>query len=180
MLNMEKYLTHYRVDRHEVSFFVEDNPEKKTATDIAKAINDSRFKVNLSRRLGITVVRAGIGDKTKEINFDSVQSAKLKKADEGPDVAHFMAYMFAGAGVAAFIVIVITIFLIKKNDKKRDKLGDLQSKNLDTETCCKDYGDMCRTLMSGKTKTAEPARVSNLSKESEAKPPSSRSSTSSW
>lgn len=63
MLNMQSYFTHPRVDRHEVSFKVEPNPEKKTAADIAKFINDTRFKNNLSRRLGVIVVRAGVGDK---------------------------------------------------------------------------------------------------------------------
>lgn len=66
MLNMHHYFTFSRVDRHEISFRVEDNPEKKTAADVAKAISDSRFKNNLSRRLGVVVVRAGVGDKVNE------------------------------------------------------------------------------------------------------------------
>lgn len=62
-LNMQNFFTFSRVDRHEISFRVEPNPEKKTATDVARAINDSRFKNNLQRRYGVVLVRAGVGDK---------------------------------------------------------------------------------------------------------------------
>lgn len=51
------------MDRREVSFRVEPNPDKKTAADVAKMINDNRFKTNVFRRFGVTVVRAGVGDK---------------------------------------------------------------------------------------------------------------------
>lgn len=61
MLNIK--LSHPRVDRHEVSFRVEPNPDNKNAVDVARFINDTRFKNNLSRRFGITVLRAGVGDK---------------------------------------------------------------------------------------------------------------------
>lgn len=60
---MQNYFTFSRVDRHEITFRVEANPEKKSAADVARAINDSRFKNNLSRRYGVVVVRAGVGDK---------------------------------------------------------------------------------------------------------------------
>lgn len=62
---MQNYFTFSRVDRHEISFRVETNPEKKTATDVARAINDSRFKNNLQRRYGVVLVRAGVGDKVR-------------------------------------------------------------------------------------------------------------------
>lgn len=58
-----------RVDRREVSFKVEPNPEKKTAADVAKLINDPRFKTNVFRRFGVTLVRAGVGDKVKNFYF---------------------------------------------------------------------------------------------------------------
>lgn len=70
MLNLQNYLTHIRVDRQEVSFKVEANPEKKTAYDVAKSINDGRFKNNLSRRMGVLVLKAGVGDKVKD--YDNV------------------------------------------------------------------------------------------------------------
>ena len=76
MLNLQSYFTHPRVDRHEVSFRVEPNPEKKTASDVAKSINDSRFKNNLSRRLGVLVSRAGVGDKIKDSDLNSILSTK--------------------------------------------------------------------------------------------------------
>lgn len=83
-----------RVDRHEVSFRVESNPEKKTAADIAKQINnDSRVKNNLLRRYGVLVTQAGVGDKTKD-SGDGVSSER--RVEEGPDVTHVMAFMFGG------------------------------------------------------------------------------------
>ncbi|XP_058450855.1 receptor-type tyrosine-protein phosphatase-like N isoform X2 [Malaya genurostris] len=178
LLNMQGYFTHPRVDRHEVSFRVEQNPDKKTAADVAKQINDSRFKNNLSRRLGVLVIQAGVGDKTKEI--DAVTTERLKRVEEGPDVTHVMAFMFA-AGAAAIIVIMITLFLIKKHDKKKDKLGGLQAGLAGADSCSKDYQDLCRARMAGKAGTNESpgGRITSLAKEAE-RPPSSRSSTSSW
>uniref|UniRef100_A0A1L8DK27 Protein tyrosine phosphatase n=2 Tax=Nyssomyia neivai TaxID=330878 RepID=A0A1L8DK27_9DIPT len=177
MLHMQTYFTHPRVDRHEVSFRVEANPEKKTAVDIARAINDSRVRNNLSRRLGVVVIRAGVGDKTKEDPFGAVTSAKVEFKEEGPDVTHVMAYMFAGAGAAAVIVIIITLFLIKRHDRKRDKLSGL---NVPPDSCSKDYQELCRARMAGKGEGGNGGRITSLSKENEGRPPSSRSSTSSW
>ncbi|XP_053692260.1 receptor-type tyrosine-protein phosphatase N2 [Sabethes cyaneus] len=179
LLNMQGYFTHPRVDRHEVSFRVESNPDKKTATDVAKQINDSRFKNNLSRRLGVLVIQAGVGDKTKEM--DAVTTERLKRVEEGPDVTHVMAFMFAGAGAAAIIVIVITLFLIKKHDKRKDKLSGLQAGLSGADSCSKDYQDLCRARMAGKTGSNDSpgGRITSLAKEAE-RPPSSRSSTSSW
>ncbi|XP_059615317.1 receptor-type tyrosine-protein phosphatase N2 isoform X2 [Phlebotomus argentipes] len=180
MLHMQNYFTHPRVDRHEVSFRVEANPEKKTAADIARAINDSRVRNNLSRRLGVVVIRAGVGDKTKEDPNGGVTSSKVVAKEEGPDVTHVMAYMFAGAGAAAVIVIVITLFLIKRHDRKRDKLSGINS-GLPPDSCSKDYQELCRARMAGKGNDGgNGGRITSLSKENEGRPPSSRSSTSSW
>ncbi|GAB0098887.1 uncharacterized protein DMENIID0001_146930 [Sergentomyia squamirostris] len=180
MLHMQTYFTHPRVDRHEVSFRVESNPEKKTAADIARAINDSRVRNNLSRRLGVVVVRAGVGDKTKEDAYGAVTSSKVVMKEEGPDVTHVMAYMFAGAGAAAVIVIVITLFLIKRHDRKRDKLSGINSGLAAADSCSKDYQELCRARMAGKGEGGNGGRITSLSKENEGRPPSSRSSTSSW
>lgn len=117
---------------------MEPNPEKKTAADVARAINDARLKNNLYRRLGVTVILAGVGDKTKD-DSSVVTASKIGLVDEGPDVTHIMAYMFAGAGAAAVVVIVITLFLIRRHDKKRDKLGGLQAGLSGAESCSKDY-----------------------------------------
>uniref|UniRef100_A0A182RVJ8 Receptor-type tyrosine-protein phosphatase N2 n=1 Tax=Anopheles funestus TaxID=62324 RepID=A0A182RVJ8_ANOFN len=183
LLNMQGYFTHPRVDRHEVSFRVEANPDRKTAADVAKQINDSRFKNNLSRRLGVLVIQAGVGDKTKEM--DAVSSQRLKRVEDGPNVTHVMAYMFAGAGAAAVIVVAMTLFLIRKHDKKKDKLGGLQSGLGGGDSSSKDYQDLCRARMAGgktgPTGSDSPGgRITALTKEAEARPPSSRSSTSSW
>ncbi|XP_055711832.1 receptor-type tyrosine-protein phosphatase N2 isoform X2 [Phlebotomus papatasi] len=181
MLHMQGYFTYPRIDRHEVSFRVEPNPEKKTAADIARAINDSRVRNNLSRRLGVVVVRAGVGDKTKKDPYGAVTSSKVLVKEEGPDVTHVMAYMFAGAGAAAVIVIIITLFLIKRHDRKRDKLSGINS-GLPPDSCSKDYQELCRARMAGKggNEGGNGGRITSLSKENEGRPPSSRSSTSSW
>lgn len=179
-LKMEPYFKKIRVDRHEVSFFVEPNPDHKSAGDVAKSINESRIKNNIFRRYGIVIETAGVGDKTKINEVLPTSERLMKRLDEGPDVTHVMAYMFAGAGAAAALVIVITLFLIKRHDKKKDKLGGLSTGLTGAESCSKDYQELCRARMAGKAAPgADGGRITALAKESE-KPPSSRSSTSSW
>lgn len=160
-----------------------NNPERKSAIDVARAINENRgVKNNILRRLGVTVLRAGVGDKIKRDEDGGVSAARIELADQGPDVTHIMVYMFAGAGAAAIIVIFVTLILIKRHDKKRDKLGGIQSGIAGSESCTKDYQDLCRARMAGKGNAVEPVtsgRITSLSKDNE-RPPSSRSSTSSW
>ncbi|XP_061395036.1 receptor-type tyrosine-protein phosphatase N2, partial [Musca vetustissima] len=186
ILHMQGYFTYLTVLPHEVSFRVDsNNPEHKTAIDIARAINENRgVKNNILRRLGVTVLSAGVGDKIKRDEDGSVSAARIELADQGPDVTHIMVYMFAGAGAAAIIVIFVTLILIKRHDKKRDKLGGIQSGIAGAESCTKDYQDLCRARMAGGkgSSTVEPVasgRITSLSKDNE-RPPSSRSSTSSW
>lgn len=178
MLNMQNYFTFSRVGRHEITFRVEENPEKKTAADVARAINDSRFKNNLSRRLGVIVIRAGVGDKTKEPN--SILYSKREYAEDGPNVTHAIIYMVAGAVLAAIVVMVMTLLLIRRYDKKRDKLGGLQTGLIANEASSKDYQELCRARMAGKGNDSPSAgRMTSICKDNE-KAPSSRSSTSSW
>ncbi|TMW54820.1 hypothetical protein DOY81_000053, partial [Sarcophaga bullata] len=184
ILHMQGYFTYLTVQPHEVSFRVDsNNPERKTATDVARFINENRgVKNNILRRLGFTVVRAGVGDKIKRDDDSSVSASRIDLPDQTPDVTHIMVFMFAGAGAAAIIVIFVTLILIKRHDKKRDKLGGLQSGIAGTESCTKDYQDLCRARMAGKGNAVEPAasgRITSLTKEND-RPPSSRSSTSSW
>lgn len=196
MLNMKSYLTSSRIDRHEITFRVKENPDRKTAADVARTINDNRFKNNLHRRLGFVVIRAGVGDNSLDIDTTSITSSRIETSDGGTDVTYVMAYMFAGAGAAAIIVIGITLFLIRRHDQKRNKLGGLQAGLAGTDTCSKDYQELCRARMQGKNGSGGGAvntaagvigdatassgsRIISLSKEND-KPPSSRSSTSSW
>lgn len=182
LLSLKGYLTSLRVDRHEISFRVEDNPEKKTAADVARMINERlpSIKNNLSRRLGVTIISAGIGDKTKGSDLNGIQRIELL---EGWN----MTLMLAAAGTAAVVVIVvITVCLMKGYDKSKDKLGDLQRSMSGPAESCKDYQDLCRARMtggkngSGNLSEPQPAgRVTILNQEND-RPPSSRSSTSSW
>lgn len=131
----------------------------------------------------MTVIHAGVGDKTKAGDFD-VTSAKLEvtNKEDGPNVTHVMVYMFAGAGVAAALVSLITILVIKRNDRKKDKLNGLQTGTAGGgDSSSKDYQELCRARMSGRgnESTTTSGRITTLAKENE-RPPSSRSSTSSW
>lgn len=173
---MENAFSHVRIDSHEVSWKV---IPAVNATDVAKAISDPRVKNNIVRRLGITIEETGIGDKVK-LRIENQPQVDL--INNGPDVGHIMFYMFAGAAVAATLVISVTWFLIRRHDKKRDKLGGLKSGS-DQACSSDDYQDLCRARMSGKGNTSvEPVqsgRITSLTKEND-RPPSSRSSTSSW
>lgn len=175
MLNMKDLLTSIRVDRHEIAFRVEENPEK-SASDVARAINDHRFKTNLSRRLGVTVLQAGVGNKTKDFGL-GVSSSRLRDYSDKGNLAYLMPFMLAGAAAAAVVVIVITIFLLKGYDKTKYKLGDLQSSL--SGPAEKDYQDLCRARMTGKASNM-PIERTILSGTQNERPPSSRSSTSSW
>ncbi|XP_037958052.1 receptor-type tyrosine-protein phosphatase N2 isoform X2 [Teleopsis dalmanni] len=184
ILHMQGYFAYLTVQPRQVSFRVDsNNPDHKTASDIARIINDNRgVKNNILRRIGVAVKSAGVGDKTRSIEDGGVSSSRIELAEQGPDVTHIMVYMLAGAGAAAVIVIFVTLILIKRHDKKRDKLGGLQSGIAGAESCSKDYQDLCRARMAGKGNAAEPVaggRITSLSKEND-RPPSSRSSTSSW
>lgn len=195
-MNLVGFLSHIRVDQHEVSFRVDKNPEGRTATNVANAINDPRFKTNLFRRLGVTVLYAGIGDKTQasELNEQMSQKMVAMTQDGGIDSTHLMVYMFVGAGVAAIVVAVITLFVIKRHDAVKSKLmgltggvgmrgaGSAGGGSVDSS---KDYQELCRARMAGKggpngnEQSATSGRITSLTKENE-RPPSSRSSTSSW
>lgn len=176
MLNMKDMLTSIRVDRHEIAFRVENNPNK-TAFDVARAINDGRFRNNLSRRLGVIVIRAGVGNKTKDYG-SGVSSRFMEDHGERDSLAYMMPFMLAGAAAAACCIIIITIFLVKGHDKTKYKLGDLQ--NSLSNPAEKDYQDLCRARMTSKSGgNVQTDRTIMTSTQNE-RPPSSRSSTSSW
>ncbi len=175
MLNLQNYFTHTRVDRHEVSFRVEKNPEGKTALDVAKSINDSRFKNNLSRRLGVLVMRAGVGDKVKD--YDSDINAQKVDAGDDIDMTRVIIMMIIISVVFALALCALLWILYNRFIYKREKLNNLKDL-VAVETSSKDYQELCRAHMAGKN-DASTTRVASLSKEND-KPPSSRSSTSSW
>lgn len=182
LLKLNGYLSSLRVDRHEISFRVEDNPEKKTAADVARIINERLPSIRnaVLRRLGVSIISAGVGDKTKSSDFNTIQRVEIL---DGWNVT----LILAAAGTAAVVVIiVITICLLKGYDKSKDKLGDLQRSMSGPAETCKDYQDLCRARMTGGKNgggnTTEPppaGRVVILNQEND-RPPSSRSSTSSW
>lgn len=176
MLNLQNYFTHMRVDRHEVSFRVEQNPEKKTALDVAKSINDSRFKNNLSRRLGVLVLRAGVGDKVKDYDTD-INATKIDSAED-INMTRVIIMMIIVSVVFALALCALLWILYNRFIYKREKLNNLKDLVAVETSSSKDYQELCRARMAGKNDSST-ARVASLSKEND-KPPSSRSSTSSW
>lgn len=174
-LNMMNYLTFSRVDRHEISFRVEENPQRRSAADIARAINEGRTKNNLLRRFGFSVVLAGVGDKTKVPLSVSVIRAESNQ----PDVTYILTYILLGAGAAALLVVIVAVVFVRRGERKRDKLGGLQAGLTSVESNSKDYQDLCRTRMAGNA-TASDARIFGGVKETNEKVTSSRSSVSSW
>lgn len=176
MLNLQNYLTHIRVDRQEVSFKVEPNPEKKTAFDVAKSINDSRFKNNLSRRLGVLVMRAGVGDKVKDYDGEW-KNTKIEALSEDMNMKIVIIIMIVVSTSLAIAICLCVLMLYKRIVKRREKNKNLHS-NLTKADSSKDYQDLCRAKMATKNEISS-TRMASLTKEND-KPPSSRSSTSSW
>ncbi|GFS10134.1 receptor-type tyrosine-protein phosphatase N2 [Elysia marginata] len=85
--------------------------------------------------------------------------------------------------IAGVVLAVVTIYLIKRHSRSRHKLQQLAS-NPDGNEASKDYQDLCRQRMQGKTsEKPEPlhaaSRIGSVS-EAQVRSPSSRSSTSSW
>lgn len=177
MLNLQNYLTHARVDRQEVSFKVEANPEKKTAYDVAKSINDLRFKNNLSRRMGVLVLRAGVGDKVKDSDY-TWKNTRIEAIDS-INMKAVMVIMIIASTVFAIAICLCVFICYKRVMRKKEKLNNLQSNLTNvSESTNKDYQELCRARMATKSEISS-TKVASLSKENE-KPPSSRSSTSSW
>lgn len=178
MLHMKNAFGSIRVDRHEIAFRVDKN-QNKTATDVARAINDNRFRNNLSRRIGVIVMRAGVGNKTKaEVSTTGhITASKLPEHFGRDSFTYILPFLLAGAAAAAVIIIIISIFLLRGFDQTKYKLADLQSNP--THPAEKDYQDLCRARMTTKSTSNLADRVILAHTQSE-RPPSSRSSTSSW
>ncbi|CAK9809523.1 Receptor-type tyrosine-protein phosphatase N2 [Anthophora plagiata] len=160
-----------RVGRAEVTFKVVKNNKDYNSTDVVNKIDDIRGK--LKETLGVEVIRAGIGDKTKlpatlEVSKDSEMSSSM-----------FGAIVAAGV-VAAGAAAVVTLIIARRHAKARAKLAGLDTPDPEIS---KDYQDLCRARMHAKQPTDKPEslRITSLSRENETNnAPSNRSSTSSW
>lgn len=160
---MKGSLKPIRVERAEIVFSVNDTNGRRTAHDVARLIN--------VKRIGPVRIPA-----IKEAKVeDNPRMEKLK--------GNLIYIILVAVGAAALLVSAITLMVRKRYDKNRDKLGDLQSSLSGPAETCKDYQDLCRARMTGKGSTSEPpnsgGRVVILNQEND-RPPSSRSSTSSW
>ncbi|KAG5321895.1 PTPR2 phosphatase, partial [Pseudoatta argentina] len=160
-----------RVGRAEVTFKVIQNDKNYNATDVVNNIDNIRGK--LQNALGIEVIRAGIGDKTK-------LPATLEVARESDTSSSFFGALVA-AGVAATVAAaVVTLIIARRHAKCRAKLAGLATPDPEAS---KDYQDLCRARMQAKqpSEKLESPRITSLTRENESNNLSSnRSSTSSW
>ncbi|XP_011688664.1 PREDICTED: uncharacterized protein LOC105450504 [Wasmannia auropunctata] len=160
-----------RVGRAEVTFKVVENDKNYTATDVVNSIDKIRGK--LQNALGIQVVRAGIGDKTK-------LPATLEVARESEMSSSFFGALVAAGVAAAVAAAVVTLLIARRHAKCRAKLAGLATPDPEAS---KDYQDLCRARMQAKqpSEKLESPRITSLSRENESNNlPSNRSSTSSW
>nr|XP_012142192.1 PREDICTED: receptor-type tyrosine-protein phosphatase N2 isoform X1 [Megachile rotundata]XP_012142193.1 PREDICTED: receptor-type tyrosine-protein phosphatase N2 isoform X1 [Megachile rotundata] len=160
-----------RVGRAEVTFKVAKNNKNYNATDVLNNIGHIRGK--LQETLGVVVIRAGIGDKTKlPATLEVARESQMSSGALG-------AIVVAGVAFAA-VAAAVTLVFARRHAKFRAKLTGLAT--LDPEAS-KDYQDLCRARMQAKQPTDKPEspRITSLSRESESNNlPSNRSSTSSW
>lgn len=177
MLNLDpRTLTHPRVGRNEVTFRVEPNKQGWNATVVAN--NIELIKDRLKEELGVDVILAGVGDKTKMPAILSIENHSR---------AQFYLIIIILCGIAGTLLLaIIVLVLIRSQILSRKKLYNMS--HPDTEAS-KDYQDLCRARMAtkGQQPVAEKAegvhgRITSISRESEGSQnsPSSRSSTSSW
>lgn len=157
------------VEGHQLIVSVNDTTGKHKAADVARLIREKIPLNSVYRLMGVGIADVGA------INEDHTQIERIKG-----DVTYIV---LIAAGFAALLVSVLTIWIRKRYDKKRDKLGDLQNTLSGPAETCKDYQDLCRARMTGKGSSSEApnssGRVVILNQEND-RPPSSRSSTSSW
>lgn len=183
-----------------MSFRVDsNNPEHKTAADIARAINEnSGIKNNLLRQLGITVLNARYGDRrhfedaidVNSTSSDSPDTTFSEVSARSRDMTHFMMYLFAGSGISLILLIFIALILIRQKSRKRSKLYVLQeASSKTTDICSKDYQDLCRARMAGVRNVSTSTdvksvlaagRITSLARDGERSASSNWSSTSSW
>ncbi|XP_043524231.1 receptor-type tyrosine-protein phosphatase N2 isoform X3 [Frieseomelitta varia] len=160
-----------RVGRAEVTFKVVKNNKNYNATDVVNNIDDIREK--LKNTLGVEVIRAGIGDKTKlPAMLEVVRKTEMSSS-------MFGAIVTAGV-VAAIAAAAITLVIARRHAKARAKLAGLATPDPEAS---KDYQDLCRARMHAKQPADKPEspRITSLTRENESNNlPSNRSSTSSW
>lgn len=122
------------------------------------------------------MLRAGVGDKVKDMDGE-LNGTKMEAVDE-PNWTMIVYFMIALSSMLAIAMCFLLLLVYRRITRQRDKLNNLQAGLSGVETTSKDYQELCRAKMAGKNDTAT-ARVASLSKEND-RPPSSRSSTSSW
>ncbi|XP_047490918.1 uncharacterized protein LOC125040410 [Penaeus chinensis] len=166
-------------DGGQVTFRIKENGRGITASDVAKKANDQDLREQVKKKLGLEIM-----------GTEAVTKSAMSVPVFSPSENHILAAVAIVCGVMAALLVGATVlFFLRRHAKSRAKLQGLTAH--DTEAS-KDYQDLCRARMAGKTggeggKT-EPApthaqgqRVSSLSRDSDNgnNSPSSRSSTSS-
>lgn len=151
-----------------VTFFVNEKLTHVNASTVARVVEER--KSDLESLTGVKIVRAGIGYRNQ---------VEVKP----PDDRYFVLTFVLCGCIAGILLAVVVIYLIRRYSKSKEKLAQL-SANGDNTEASKDYQDLCRQRMQGKSsEKPEPlhaaSRIGSVS-ESQVRSPSSRSSTSSW
>ncbi|XP_060079292.1 receptor-type tyrosine-protein phosphatase N2-like [Ylistrum balloti] len=152
-----------------ITFFVNEKLTHMNASTVARLVEER--KSDLENKLtGVKIVRAGIGYRNQ---------VEVKP----PDDRYFVLTFVLCGCIAGILLAVVVIYLIRRYSKSKEKLAQL-SANGDNTEASKDYQDLCRQRMQGKSsEKPEPlhaaSRIGSVS-ESQVRSPSSRSSTSSW
>ncbi|OWF52222.1 receptor-type tyrosine-protein phosphatase N2-like [Mizuhopecten yessoensis] len=151
-----------------VTFYVNEKLTHMNASTVAQLVEER--KSDLETLTGVKIVRAGIGYRNQ---------VEVKP----PDDRYFVLTFVLCGCIAGILLAVVVIYLIRRYSKSKEKLAQL-SANGDNTEASKDYQDLCRQRMQGKSsEKPEPlhaaSRIGSVS-ESQVRSPSSRSSTSSW
>jgi len=155
----------------DISFEVQPNPLGLNATGLANlAVAKGEEVKNVTN---LTITNAGIGRETKVSVLDTA----------GPK--YFVLTFVLCGSIAGVVLAVVALYIVKRHSHSKDKLKQLASTSHEGNEASKDYQDLCRQRMQGKTSDKpEPisatSRVASVTSEAAVHSPSSRSSTSSW
>lgn len=158
-----------KIEGDEVAFRVDPTRSEYSTADIARRIEETKDTLNKDYDLDVvsTRVRGASGNQPFVSHLDSDQQQ-----------LYLLSFLLCGV-IAAATIGGLALFVIRRHAHTRDKLSGLAQPDSEAS---KDYQELCRARMAGKTAQDKPESViGRISKENETnQTPSSRSSTSSW
>ncbi|XP_059163240.1 receptor-type tyrosine-protein phosphatase N2-like [Physella acuta] len=147
------------------------NTDPKGTWDAEKIAKEAQnVNEDLVKATGISIEGAGVGRDGNRVEVKQNNRYVV------------LTFILVGT-IAGVVLAVVTIYLIKRHARSKQKLSQLAT-NADGNEASKDYQDLCRQRMQGKSsEKPEPlhaaSRIGSVS-ETQVRSPSSRSSTSSW